>query len=39
MPRQPLKIETIPAETIKVANAAFPKGNFYLKLRDEWGTL
>ena len=26
---------SIPAETIRVARAAFPKGNAYMKLRDE----
>jgi transposase len=31
--------ETIPAETIRVAQAAFPKGNVYLKMRDELGVL
>jgi len=29
----------IPAETIRVARAAFPKGNPYMKLRDELGVL
>lgn len=36
-----LKIEAIPAvpnETARVARAAFPKGNLYLKMRDELGT-
>jgi transposase len=27
--------EKIPAETVKVAQAAFPKGNAYIRLRDE----
>jgi transposase len=31
--------EEIPAETIRVAQAAFPKGNVYLKMRDELGVL
>ena len=30
---------SIPAETIRVARAAFPKGNAYMKLRDELGVL
>ena len=37
-----LKQETIPPvpkETVRVAHAAFPKGNLYLCLRDELGTL
>ena len=31
--------QAIPAETIRVAKAAFPKGNVYLKMRDEIGVL
>lgn len=31
--------QTIPAETVRVARAAFPKGNVYLRLRDELGTI
>lgn len=30
---------TIPEETARIAQAAFPKGNVYLKLRDEMGPL
>ena len=29
----------IPEETITVARAAFPKGNLYMKMRDELGTI
>ena len=29
----------IPEETVRVANAAFPKGNPYMKMRDLLGTL
>ena len=29
----------IPEETVRVARAAFPKGNPYLTLRDEVGTI
>jgi transposase len=29
----------IPAETVRVAKAAFPKGNPYIKMRDELGVL
>ena len=29
----------IPADTVQVAKAAFPKGNRYLTLRDDLGTL
>jgi transposase len=31
--------ETIPSQTVAVARKAFPKGNIYLKLRDELGTV
>jgi len=30
-------IPSIPEETERVARAAFPKGNLYLKMRDELG--
>ena len=30
---------TLPEETVRVAPAAFPKGNLYLKLRDELATV
>ncbi len=36
---RPTKLEEVPAQTAKVATAAFPKANFCLKLRDELGTL
>ena len=29
----------IPEETIRVARAAFPRGNLYLTMRDQLGTL
>lgn len=32
-------IEPVPEETIRVARAAFPKGNLYLSMRDELGVL
>jgi transposase len=32
-------ISPVPEETVRVARAAFPKGNTYLTLRDEIGTL
>ena len=35
----PTNLQTIPAETRRVAQAAFPKGNRYLRLRDELGPL
>jgi transposase len=36
---KPQAIEKIPAGTIRIAKAAFPKGNTYMKLRDELGVL
>jgi len=35
----PSVIGPVPEETARIARAAFPKGNLYLKLRDELGTL
>jgi transposase len=32
-------IEPVPEETARIARAAFPKGNGYLRLRDEIGSL
>ncbi len=37
MSLHPQKIGNIPPDTIRVAQAAFPKGNIYLKMRDELG--
>jgi len=31
--------KVIPEETVRVAKAAFPKGNVYIKMRDELGVL
>jgi transposase len=31
-------IQAIPDETVRVARAAFPKGNRYMQMRDEFGT-
>ncbi|BBD70776.1 hypothetical protein NIES4072_71420 [Nostoc commune NIES-4072] len=36
---QPQAIDPIPEETVRVARAAFPKGNLYMTMRDEIGTL
>jgi transposase len=33
----PKEIPPIPDETVRVAKAAFPKGNLYMRLRDELG--
>ena len=35
----PLPIRAVPSQTVLVAKAAFPKGNPYLTLRDELGTV
>jgi len=39
MSLKPSPIQPIPDETVRVARAAFPKGNPYLTLRDEVGTI
>jgi hypothetical protein len=39
MSLKPSIIDPIPKDTVRVAHAAFPKGNLYLKMRDEFGTL
>jgi transposase len=39
MSLSPSAIGPVPEETARIARAAFPKGNLYLKLRDELGTL
>ena len=36
---RPMPIEPIPPETARVARAAFPKGNRYLRVADELETL
>lgn len=36
---RPEALGEIPAETVRVARAAFPKGNLYLRMRDELGVL
>src|SRR5688500_6210966 len=35
----PHDVEQVPTETARVARAAFPKGNAYLRLRDQFATL
>ena len=37
MSLKPQPIPPVPEETVLVAQAAFPKGNLYLRLRDELG--
>lgn len=39
MSLKPSLIEAVPSETIRVARAAFPKGNLYISIREELGTL
>ncbi len=39
MSMHPHAIATIPEETVRVACAAFPRGNIYLTMRDQVGTL
>lgn len=39
MSLRPQNVPPVPAETARVAHAAFPKGNLYLQLRDEIGVL
>ena len=39
MSLKPMPIPPVPAETARVARAAFPKGNLYMKLRERVGTI
>jgi transposase len=39
MSLHPCRIKPVPLTTRQVAQAAFPKGNLYLTMRDEIGTL
>jgi transposase len=39
MSLRPQPVAPVPEETARVARAAFPRGNIYLMLRDEIGTL
>ncbi len=39
MSLNPGPIHRVPEETIRVARAAFPKGNLYLALRDKLGPI
>src|SRR5712692_8493766 len=39
MSLHPRPIDPVPDETARVARAAFPKGNLYVKIRDELGTI
>jgi transposase len=39
MSLKPMPIPPVPSETARVARAAFPKGNIYMKLRERLGTI
>src|SRR5688500_11361732 len=39
MSLQPQEIPPVPEETRRIAQAAFPRGNGYMRLRDELGTI
>lgn len=39
MSLKPRSFDSIPEETVRAARAAFPKGNVYLRMRDEFGAL
>ena len=39
MSLKPSPIPPVPSETVRVARAAFPKGNLYMKLREKVGTI
>ena len=39
MSLKPHPIDPVPEETARIARAAYPKGNIYLQLRDEFGTI
>lgn len=39
MSLHPHPVNPVPCETVRVARAAFPKGNIYMQVRDELGTI
>jgi transposase len=39
MSMHPQPIAPVPEDTARVAHAAFPKGNMYMKIRDELGAI
>src|SRR6266498_3294939 len=39
MSLKPQAFDTIPEETVRVAKAAFPNGNLYMRMRDELGVV
>ncbi|MFN4253338.1 MAG: transposase [Deinococcus sp.] len=36
---RPMEVPEVPAETARIAHAAFPKGALFIRLRDELGPL
>ncbi len=39
MSLKPRQVTAVPKDTMRVAQAAFPKGNLYLTLRDKLGSI
>lgn len=39
MSLKPQGISPVPEETVRIARAAYPKGNVYMHMRDELGTI
>jgi transposase len=39
MSLKPQGISPVPEETARIAHAAYPKGNVYMHMRDELGTI
>ena len=39
MSLKPRSAQSIPAETVRVAETAFPKPNVYMRMRDKFGAL
>jgi transposase len=39
MSLKPQGISPVPEETARIARAAYPKGNVYMQMRDELGTI
>ncbi len=39
MSLKPERINPVPEETARIAHAAYPKGNVFLQMRDELGTI
>jgi transposase len=39
MSLKPEGINAVPEETARIAHAAYPKGNVFMRMRDELGTI